>query len=144
LCDLSYCRWYMELTVRNLLYLKTPILVWQLTVNVKNVIGEAIVLPKRHLLVVRKNNIYVERTNIIDKRGCNGLGRKLLSSSGPSITPSKPLIFSNCWKLNCKDRGLLHTLWTQLRLVLMVYIYIIFPTKYQRFAGSYWWSTGRQ
>jgi hypothetical protein len=37
----------MELTVRNLLYLKTPILVWQLTVNVKNVIKEAIVFPKR-------------------------------------------------------------------------------------------------
>jgi hypothetical protein len=53
------------------------------------------------------------------------LGRKLLSFSGPSITHSKRLIFSNCWKLNCKDGSLLHSLWTQLRLVLMVYMYII-------------------
>ena len=50
-----------------------------------------------------------------------------MSSNGPSTTHSKRLIFSNCWKLNCKDRGFRHTLWTQLRLVLMVYMYVIIP-----------------
>jgi len=81
--------------------------------------------PREHA----KNNqhLFRESTNIVDKRGYNELGLKLFSSNGPSITHSKRLIFSNCWKLNCKDRDLLHTLWTQLRLVLMVYMYVIIP-----------------
>ena len=81
--------------------------------------------PREHA----KNNqhLSIESTNIVDKRGYNGLGRKLLSSNGPSPIHSKRLFITSCRKLNCKDSGLLSACWTQLRLVLMVYMYVIIP-----------------
>ena len=49
--------------------------------------------PREH--ANNNQHLLIETTNIVDKRGYNGLGLKLLSPSGPSITHSKRFIFSN-------------------------------------------------